>query len=193
MGGRRLLHVLPREYTQNLYLAPSVASDGESNELEQDAEQNTDMAPACQVELRPADRFRLICDPALGRRRILPFNGNVMGIGYDNAGNLRMSWKRTYNFLEQIPRPERKSRCELSLRRGRIGNETVFFLEITMIPILRGPTVYRERHTKRHSFTLPLYYDPGTRVVMPGNENRSLREAVPRLFVDGEGDSEMAN
>ncbi|KAK3502298.1 hypothetical protein B0T13DRAFT_534005 [Neurospora crassa] len=163
-----------------------------------DTQRKTDVHPACAVQLFPQDRVRLICDPAFGKNRTLNNNSpsedeDLDMDDFDNSDepNVEMTWKRTYDFLDALPQPSHKSRCEWSLRRERDGEKVVLNLSITMTPIMRSKAA-SQRLTKKWNFVLPLYFDPGTRCVMPGRKSTTVEEAIPALFLDRDGDAHMS-
>ncbi|KAK3399781.1 hypothetical protein B0T20DRAFT_505674 [Sordaria brevicollis] len=151
--------------------------------LYHDTNLQEDVHPECTIDLQRKDRIRLICDPNFGKNTLEP--GQLI----DPVDDLvKIDWKRTYTFLEKLPHHSAlKNRCDIFLKRGKEGDNDVLRLKMKMVPIMRSK-LEKMRRTENFTINLPLYYDPGTRCVMPGQKTMSLRQAIPRLFERQEGE-----
>ena len=126
----------------------------------------------------------MICDPAFGW-------GDIP----EDAADVEMSLWRTYDFLTIMPAPARKSNCKWYLSREGNGENVVLRLRITMTPVMRGNQAAARRLAEEHDIVIPLFYDEGTRCVMPGQRSTPVQEAIPDLaqFVDNDEDTQMTD
>lgn len=91
---------------------------------------------------------------------------------------------RAYTFLRQLPAMPQDGDLEYSVQWVGEGDEVMMHFEMVLTPEDAGDPI-------QWSYTVPLFFDCGTRCMMPGKRSTPLAEIVPELFTDADGDVNM--
>ena len=122
------------------------------------------MRPKCQIRVRKGDKFRLAINPYYGK--------DVKRFG--RAPQIPVT--QSYTFLERLPVMPEKGMVGCSVQWVHKGNEEVEMnLDIFLQPDKKG------HDPIKWEYRIPLYFDCGTRCLMPGKRSTPVEEVVPGL------------
>ncbi|EAA30131.3 hypothetical protein GE21DRAFT_5370 [Neurospora crassa] len=132
-------------------------------------EAKQEVFPTCVIPMQAGDRLRLVCDPFYGQDEVKK-RGPLRGIDH----------KRSYDLIERLPLNPRNRQYECRVGFHDGGDKMAMTLSI----VDEFPDSVWE---------IPLYFDNGTRCILPGKRGVPLRDAVPDLFLGlaTEEDDEM--
>ncbi|KAK3948619.1 hypothetical protein QBC32DRAFT_317628 [Pseudoneurospora amorphoporcata] len=142
----------------------------------------TEMHPLCEVAVLAGDRVRLTCDPFYGQDCVDP--------GEPTSGEpiTDIFYTRTYDFLDAMPEAPFSGLYTCKVRfEDEEDDEVKMHLEVIMTPV---DDVY-EVVTRK--FEIPVYFDYGTRSMLAGRRSESLKEVVPALFADADGNVKISD
>lgn len=130
------------------------------------------MRPKRKLHVEAGDRLRLMINPFYGQDA-------------KRTGKLaQIHITRAYTFLHRLPVMPEDGELEYSVEWVGEGDDVVMHFNMVLRPDDEGnPT--------RWSYEVPLFFDCGTRCMMPGKRSTPLEEVVPELFTDADGDAIM--